>query len=202
MTELENFKKEKKTIALAKANVYGFLLLIPITLIYLTPFYFRWEEKLTLDAFNNLFVDFGVATGIFTGLLFLLVVMVGVVCHELIHGITWAKFAKKGFKSIKFGILKEMLTPYCHCREPLKLRQYLLGAMMPGLVMGVLPWLISLLVGSVPLLVFAIFFTMTAMGDLMIVQLIFKEDPNSYVLDHPSEAGCYVYRPTDNGENG
>lgn len=201
MTELEDFKKEKKTIALAKANVYGFLLLIPIALIYLTPFYFLWEENVTLDAFNNLFVDVGVTTGLLTGLLFLLVVMVGVVFHELIHGITWAIFAKRGFQSIKFGILKEMLTPYCHCQEPLKLRQYMLGAMMPGLVMGVLPWLISLLVGSVPLLVFAIFFTMAAMGDLMIVQLIFKEDPKTFVLDHPSEAGCYVYRPIDNGNN-
>lgn len=202
MTELDNFKKEKKTIALAKANVYGFLLLIPITIVYLTPFYFLWEEKLTLDAFNNLFVDVGVTTGLLTGLLFLLVVMVGVVFHELIHGITWAIFTKRGFQSIKFGILKEMLTPYCHCQEPLKLKQYMLGAMMPGLAMGVLPWLISLLVGSVPLFVFAIFFTMAAMGDLMIVQLIFKENPNSYVLDHPSEAGCFVYRPIDNGDHG
>lgn len=202
MTELDNFKKEKKTIALAKANVYGSLLLIPITIVYLTPFYFLWEEKLTLDAFNNLFVDVGVTTGLLTGLLFLLVVMVGVVFHELIHGITWAIFTKRGFQSIKFGILKEMLTPYCHCQEPLKLKQYMLGAMMPGLAMGVLPWLISLLVGSVPLFVFAIFFTMAAMGDLMIVQLIFKENPNSYVLDHPSEAGCFVYRPIDNGDHG
>ena len=195
MTELENFKKEKKTVALAKANIYGILLLIPTAIIYLTPFYFLWKEKLTLEAFNNLFVDFGVTSGLLTGLLFLLVVMVGVVLHELIHGITWAIFAKNGFQSIKFGILKEMLTPYCHCQEPLRLRQYMLGAMMPGLVMGVLPWLISLLVGSVPLLVLGIFFTMAAAGDLMIVQLIYKEDPDSYVLDHPSEAGCYVYRP-------
>lgn len=196
MTELKNFKKEKKTIALAKANIYGFLLLIPTAIIYLTPFYFLWKEKLTLEAFNNLFIDFGVSNGLLTGILFLVVVIVGVVVHELIHGITWAIFAKNGLRSIKFGILKEMLTPYCHCQEPLKLRPYLLGAMMPGLVVGVLPWLVSLLVGSVPLLIFGIFFTMAAMGDLMIIRLIYQEDKQSYVLDHPSEAGCYVYRPT------
>jgi len=196
MTELKNFKKEKKTIALAKANIYGFLLLIPTAIIYLTPFYFLWKEKLTLEAFNNLFIDFGVSNGLLTGLLFLVVVIVGVVVHELIHGITWAIFAKNGLRSIKFGILKEMLTPYCYCQEPLKLRPYLLGAMMPGLVVGVLPWLVSLLVGSVPLLIFGIFFTMAAMGDLMIIRLIYQENKQSYVLDHPSEAGCYVYRPT------
>src|SRR5690606_9207687 len=100
------------------------------------PFYFLWKEKLTLEAFNNLFIDFGVSNGLLTGLLFLVVVIVGVVVHELIHGITWAIFAKNGLRSIKFGILKEMLTPYCHCQEPLKLKPYLLGAMMPGLAVA------------------------------------------------------------------
>jgi len=195
MTELKDFEKEKKTISLAKANIYSALLLVPTVIIYLIPFYLLWKEQLSLEAFNNLFAQFGVTTGLVTGLLFIVVMAVGVVIHELIHGITWAIFAEKGFQSIKFGVLKEMLTPYCHCREPLKLRPYMLGAIMPGLVMGVLPWLISLLTGSVPLLVFSIFFTLAAMGDLMIIHLIYQEDKQSYVLDHPSEAGCYVYRP-------
>jgi hypothetical protein len=33
-----------------------------------------------------------------------------------------------------------------------------------------------------------------AIGDFMIINLQKSEDKNSYVLDHPSEAGSYFYR--------
>ena len=45
--------------------------------------------------------------------------------HELIHGITWAVFAKKGRKAISFGFIPQYLTPYCTCNEPLKKGEYI-----------------------------------------------------------------------------
>lgn len=63
MTELKDFEKEKKTISLAKANIYSALLLVPTVIIYLIPFYLLWKEQLSLEAFNNLFAQFGVTTG-------------------------------------------------------------------------------------------------------------------------------------------
>ena len=41
------------------------------------------------------------------------------------------------------------------------------------------------------------FFTVSAAGDFMIVQLIWREDMRSLVLDHPSEAGCFIYKKED-----
>ena len=69
--------------------------------------------------------------------------MAGIVVHELIHGLTWAYFAKKGFKSIRFGVFWEMLTPYCHCSEPLTVRQYCIGALMPLVVLGIIPLVLA-----------------------------------------------------------
>ncbi len=42
MQELENYKKDKLTINIVWANVFGILILIPITLIFGLPYYLRW----------------------------------------------------------------------------------------------------------------------------------------------------------------
>lgn len=118
----------------------------------------------------------------------------GIVLHELIHGITWAKFAKEGFKSIKFGVLWKMLTPYCHCKEALNVKQYIIGALTPAIVMGIVPSIIAIIIGDFGLLIFGMFFTMAAAGDFLIINLIRKENSSDLVQDHPSEVGCYIYR--------
>lgn len=46
--------------------------------------------------------------------LFLLIVI-----HEAIHGLTSGIFAKGHRNAIAFGVIWEMLTPYCTCAEPL-----------------------------------------------------------------------------------
>ena len=43
MQELENYRKEKLTIDLVWANVFGVLILIPIGLLFGLPFYFIWK---------------------------------------------------------------------------------------------------------------------------------------------------------------
>ena len=196
MSEPENFQKVKLTIDLTKANVYGILGLFPILLLYGVPFYLIWGDRFKgEDSFRMFPETDSLMSGILVLLGFVAVVAGGIVVHELIHGLTWSLFTKRGFKSIRFGILKEMLTPYCHCEEPLKVRQYVLGAAMPAVILGFIPALVSLFTGNSSILLFGIFFTMAAIGDFMIIWLLRKESSNSFVLDHPSEAGCYVYRP-------
>lgn len=124
----------------------------------------------------------------------MLVMIIGIVLHELIHGIFFARFASKGFKSIKFGILWKMLTPYCHCKEPLQIKHYIIALLAPLVILGILPALIGLAIGHFVFVLFGIFFSTAAAGDLMIYHLIKKENPEDYVQDHPSEAGYYIFR--------
>jgi len=193
MDKIEDFKKEKLTIDLLKANLYAIFAIIPILIIYGLPFYFLWRNtfsKIALKSFINEF-SFGIL-GNFISIL--LVITVGTVLHELIHGITWAKYTENGFKSIRFGIMWRMLTPYCHCVEPLKVKHYILGAIMPTIILGFLPFVFSLVTGNLLWLFFGVFFTMGGVGDFLIINLLRKEKKDDLVLDHPTEAGCYIFR--------
>ncbi|MCF6225447.1 MAG: DUF3267 domain-containing protein [Xanthomonadales bacterium] len=156
------------------------------------PYYFFWLRGEINSA--NIKHIAGTMNFGYIGISIFILLIVGIILHELIHGLTWARFAKKGFRSIKFGVLWEMLTPYCHCTEPLKVKHYIIGALAPAIILGFIPAIIAMIIGSIGLLVFGIFFIMAATGDFVIINLIKKENMNDLIQDHSSEAGCYIYR--------
>jgi hypothetical protein len=189
MEELEGYKKEKLTIDIGWANAFGLIVILPIAIVYGLPYYLVWMSE----------IDFAKALDEYPSRIpmYTLVMLVGIVIHELIHGLVWAYYAKRGFRSIKFGVLWKMITPYCHCKEPLKVKQYIMGAIAPAIILGVLPGIIAIPIKSFGMLLFGIFFTVAACGDFLIIQLLWKENWEDLVQDHPSEAGCYIYRKNE-----
>jgi hypothetical protein len=194
MKQFDHYKKEKLTINLLWVNLLGVFLTIPIILIFGLPYYLIWSEDFTLSSLEKLVENTSTGFVICRVLIFFALVILGVIIHELLHGIIWSRYAEKGFKSIKFGISWKMLTPYCHCTEPLKVRYYVFGAVMPAIILGFVPSIISLLIGNLAMLLFGMIFTFAAIGDFLIVFLLRKENMDNMVEDHPSEAGCFIYR--------
>lgn len=181
----ENYDKEAKIIDLMKANFLAIKCFAFFTIVFAVPYFLIWGFNLPFQTLKSNYL-FAFSP--------LLVLILGIIVHELIHGIFFAIYASKGFRSIKFGILWKMLTPYCHCKEPLKIKHYIIALLAPLTLLGILPAVVSLFVGNFSLLVFGIFFSGAAAGDLMIFSLIKKENPEDYVQDHPSEAGYYIFR--------
>ncbi len=184
---LENFTKEKKTINLMKANLVGIKYLVFFAIIFLVPYYLIWG--------NNFSENFYKGSNRILKLFFpLIAFFVGVIIHELVHGVFFARYASKGFRSVKFGVLWKMLTPYAHCKEPLQIKHYIVALLAPLFLVGILPAVLGIILGNPGLLIFGIVFSGSAAGDLMIYNLIKKENPEDYVQDHPSEAGYYIFR--------
>jgi len=129
-------------------------------------------------------------------LLFFVAMFVGIVVHELIHGITWASFAEKGWKSIEFGIIWKYATPYCTCNEPMKKRPMLLAAIMPTIVLGLLPAVSAIVFAQSFLLLFSIIMIIGGGGDMLIIGNILKYHSKAgelLYLDHPYEVGTIVF---------
>ena len=129
-------------------------------------------------------------------LLAFLAFVVLTVVHELVHGLTWSLFAKSGWKSVSFGVIWKYLTPYCTCNEALSRRAYIVGALMPTLVLGILPVLAAYATGSLFLLVVGLLMILGGGGDLTIVlkMLRFKPDGGEVLyLDHPYECGLVAF---------
>ena len=119
-----------------------------------------------------------------------------IVVHELVHGLTWSRFTKKGWKSISFGFIWKYFTPYCTCDEPLKKGEYIIGALMPTLILGFLPAVVSILVGSVVILIISILLIIGGGGDFAVIFKIlgYKTNANEILyIDHPYEVGGIVF---------
>lgn len=171
------------SISLLKANIISFLLFIPLSALYLVPYVFVW-------GWNKLVLDFALIADSY--LFFLVLIAVGILAHEFLHGMTWKLAGGRSWSAIKFGFNWSGFAPYAHCREPLEINAYRWGAAMPGIVLGLLPFVIGLITGQGWYILFGYIFTITASGDILILWLIRKVEPGTMVQDHPELAGCEI----------
>ena len=179
----QGYRRVELTVGIVKANAFALLLLIPLLLVGIGLFLLINHTA-------------GVSIGAMNPVLFFVVLIVLVVVHELIHGLTWAVFAEHHWADIEFGFMKQYLTPYCTCRVPLTRGQYITGALMPLLVLGILPMIAGILFGSMPVLFMGIIMADSAAGDILIVRQIrrYRSEAGSVVyIDHPTQAGGVIF---------
>lgn len=129
--------------------------------------------------------------------LWLLAFLVLVVLHEAIHGLTWGLMAPHGFKAIAFGVIWQMLTPYCTCNDGLKRWQYLLGGLMPTLILGFGLAGLATAQGSLWLFSLAEVMILGGGGDFLVVfkMLRHPQKDGAVYYDHPYECGLVVFEP-------
>ena len=177
--EMEGYAAELRTIGMLKANVMALVVLGLFCLLGVAGMYAIWGGFSLGNPWN--------------GMLFIVGFGVGVAVHELIHGFTWMWATRSGFSHLRFGLLQGGV--YCHIDVPMSKRKYVVGALMPLLLLGVVPFLLSFATNSLWLMLFGAIFIGCAMGDVLIVWAIRNESPDTLVYDHPSEPGCVVYHP-------
>ena len=169
------------TISIVKANVFSVLLAFPLMGLGFWLFFMR------NGGMGSMPPRFGLLLAVFIALVFV---------HEGLHGVTWALFAENGFKDIEFGLMKELLTPYCTCAAPLKKGQYILGALMPLIVLGLIPTVAGILSGSLFWTIIGLMMILSAGGDMLIVLklLLWKsEAAEQRFVDHPTLAGLVAF---------
>ena len=179
----QGFTRSDLTIGIVKANVFGVVLLIPLLIIGYGIFILKngWDGR----SFAS-----------FSGIILLVAILVSIVLHELIHGISWAIFTPNGFKDIEFGFIKQYLTPYCTCLAPLTKWQHIFGAAMPMVILGIIPMIIGILIGNSIVMIFGIIMIDAAAGDIMVIWAILKYGSKAkdvVYLDHPTQAGGVIF---------
>ncbi|MDI9590871.1 MAG: DUF3267 domain-containing protein [Acidobacteriota bacterium] len=177
------YSKTDLTVGVVTANVMAILIMAPFMALGLWIF---------CVAVPEVWVAFAVSD---VGAM-LIAMIVLIVMHELIHGLTWGCFAKEHFGSIEFGVIWSMLTPYCTCSEPLKRWQYILGGLMPTLLLGSGLMAAACLLHSLFWFVLAEVMILAGGGDFLIVckMLLHKtKGTKAYYYDHPYEGGLVVF---------
>lgn len=115
-----------------------------------------------------------------------------IVAHELVHTAGWVVCGRLPLRAIRFGLDAKTLSPYARALVPMRARAYRIGAALPLLLTGVLPWLVALARGDGLLALLGALLISGAVGDLLVLWAIRAVPADARVLDHPTSAGCYV----------
>ena len=124
--------------------------------------------------------------------LFILMLILSVVVHELIHGYFFAIYNHSGWKAVKFGFNKELMSPYATCQEPVKVKQFRIIVAMPTLILGIIPLLISLFYHNLVIFFFSAIMIVSGTGDILVLWVIRKLSANRYLIDHPGALGYFL----------
>jgi hypothetical protein len=173
--------KRDLSVSILRANVVAIFIMVPTAIIQFIIFntlHGTEKMELTLDIRDIL---------LFTALVF-----IGIAAHEFIHGLTWVGFGKKPFSMVKFDFQWKTLTPYAHLKEPIEVNVYRVGGFMPGFILGIVPFILSLVLGYHYVFWFSVIHTAAASGDWLILWLLRNVKSGTLVEDHPSRAGCYA----------
>ena len=179
----QGYEEKDLTISVLKANVMAFVLGLPIIILLLILFIYKNQS--------------GIYTfSIYGPVVFLVIFAVLVVVHELIHGLFWAIYAKDHLKSIEFGFMVSSFTPYCCCKDMLTKYQYIVGGIMPTVILGIIPAIIAIFTGSVFWFIMGELMILAGGGDLTILLKLLRYKSNKkeiLYMDHPYECGLIVF---------
>ena len=170
--------KRDLSISMARANVIVLLLSMPLFIVQFSIFVLSQEVEDIELTFNPA--------------LLMIAIILGIATHEIIHGLSWMVFGHKPLSVIKFGFQWKTLTPYAHLKEPVEVNVYRIGTFMPGFILGILPYVLSLLFNDGNLFWLGLVHTAGAGGDWLVLWLIRNVKSGTLVEDHPTNAGCYV----------
>lgn len=151
--ESNGFEQKPLILPAKKLNIIAFLLIVPLLAVTIFLFLLRWNALLEKHPEIIAITP-----------MFFICFLASIFIHELIHGLTWSCFCPDRFHSIHFGFQLKTLTPYCHCAQPLKKFPYLLGTLMPCLILGVGTYLLSLLIPNFSLALFGAMNIAAAIG--------------------------------------
>lgn len=180
------YAEKDLTIGVVYANVMAFVLGLPI-IIVLGIFFFKYNLSNSEMSFTFTIKE---------SVIFLISLLVLIVVHELIHGAFWGIFAKDYLKSIEFGFMVQYLTPYCCCKEVLTKGQYIIGGIMPTVILGVIPAVVAIFTGSWLVFLIGCIMILSGGGDMTIIlKLLMYRSPKQDILymDHPYECGLVVF---------
>ncbi len=181
--ESRGWMKIDGTISVEKATAMAFVTAGPFALLFLILYFWIWQwSSFTLVE----------------GSLLLLLFLISIPVHEGIHGLTWGCFCKNRWHSIGFGVMWSSLTPYCHCKEPLGVRAYFWGGIMPFLILGVGVSFFALMWGNILCLWLGLLNLLAAGGDTTILYELLKcrkeNGGDLLIVDHPNQCGFVAFR--------
>jgi len=184
MFNKDKYIAKEKFEAVKKINVFSFALLLPLYIIGMSVYLLQRD-------YANIFATFLKPTFLLEIIILAVGIFVILGVSLIAKAITLSIFAESGFESMKFKIVKELQKPYCCLTEPIKVRQYQIALAVYILIMGIMPYIISLIIGDFIFVLASFVCAYFAGADILMLAALSGEKSSSYIVDFD---GLMLYR--------
>ena len=121
----------------------------------------------------------------------LITILAGATAHELLHAAGFAWGSERGWRSVRFGFSLKDMAPYTHCSDALSFPSFMIATLLPGIVLGIVPMILGVILGNGWLFAFSCFFTAGAGGDLLCAYALLPFRHHR-IRDHADSIGFVV----------
>ena len=184
------YRSTKITMSFLRANTVSLIYPIPLVLLFLFGAAIAESLRLrfapggtgvfgtyTFSGMDNLLVFF---------VLYMVLLFVLIVLHELTHALFFLKGCENGWKSIKFGV--KALTPYCHCKEATTVSIARRSCLAPLFSVSLPLAVISYISGSFLMYLLTVVMIFGSGADLWVFLKLRRYDGKTcYALEEPDE---------------
>jgi len=118
--------------------------------------------------------------------------LVAIPAHELLHALGFRIFSNMPWANIKFGFSLKNFVFYTHPDMPVNKAVYGWAVALPALTIGVMPLVLGLIIGSLPLSSLGLISIFNAAGDLLVLWKLREVGKEEQILDHPDKIGFQV----------
>lgn len=171
------------SISALSANLYAIPIVLLSIICLVFPFVLIWDWQTFTKGFLSIYLALPY---------FILAFVLGGFLHEILHALGFLIFGKLKISQVKIGIIWKFITPFAHCKIPLKASIYRIALLLPAIILGIIPSIIALIIGKSWLLIYGTLFTVLAGGDFLILWIMRNVKSNELVEDHPQHCGCYI----------
>ena len=123
----------------------------------------------------------------------LVIIYISTPIHEFIHGIGWCITDFSRLDSIYIFLPLGLSDAYCHCSKPLDTKSYVLGTIMPFIILSLLPFIISCIFSS-PLFLYISAVSAFGSGSDISNTLHAIKRKDDIILDYPTDCGFTSYK--------
>ena len=164
----------------SKANAWSFIVFLVALVISGGPFAAIYGFGVLKQGFVSFLTDYvGLA----------LTLLVGTLLHEFLHALGFSLAADRGWSSIHFGFSWKDFAPFTYCDDVVSYSGFATATLLPGILLGILPLIISMINGNSWILSFGVFFTAGAAGDFLCIINLLKYPTHFRVKDHSDSIG-------------
>lgn len=139
-------------------------------------------------------IDFGLGTWDYLIVIALCPILF--IMHEGVHGLAFI-ISGAPPTSIKFGAIPKKMMLYCTTCKPITAKQYQISLLSPLIILGIIPYVVSVVILGVEyVLLFALLIS-GASGDIVMFLELSKYKDAKMILDHPKAPAFYLLYKDD-----